>query len=162
MMIPPRSRVLALMVIAPSALAWPSRAGDGLHQVCVGQINVGAAAAVPNTKGIEKLAMVYDDQREGSFKRKITVSMVRGVDTTYVGQDVVSAGTQKANLVLRNVDDYNDVIFKGTVENLGEYAGILIDGDYITGDKKSHHVHLKLEGYNLPEEPISAAPKPGQ
>ena len=162
MMISLRTRILPLMAITLSASALPGWAGDSLHQVCVGQINVGASAAIPNAKGIEKLAMVYSDQREGSFKRKITVSMIRGVDTTYVGEDTLSAGAQKANIVLRNVDDANDVAFKGTVENLGEYAGIRIDGEYITGDKKSHPVHLKLVGYNIPQEPIASASKTAQ
>lgn len=123
-------------------------AGDGSHQVYVGKVSIGESSSAPRG-GPERIALVYDDHRApDGEKRKITVSMSYG-DKTYEGSETTDADVVK--VVLRNVDNPNDVLFKGTVEVTNpEPATLKIDGEYTTDDKKTHHIHASMDGYNLP------------
>ncbi len=51
---------------------------------------------------------------------------------------------------MRNDEDKNDVLFRGTVRLGGEEdETLLVDGDFFDRDKKAHHLHTKLEGYEV-------------
>ncbi len=126
-------------------------ARDSIHLVCVGRINVGESASQPDAKGMMKFALTYDDQRGGKMgdKRQVWVAMsLYSGNRVGVGRDLIEGDTAK--VVLRNEEDKNDVLFRGTVRLIDATEHAIVDGDFITDDKQVHHVHAKLECYEVP------------
>ena len=144
------------LLLTLSTFTWlgsilPLEARDSIHLVCVGRVNVGDSASLPGTKGTVKFALTYDDQRGGPAgdKRQTWVAMsLSSGNRVGVGQDLMDGTTAK--VVLRNEEDKNDVLFRGTVRLVDGAEHALVDGDFITNDQQVHHLHVKLECYEVP------------
>lgn len=148
MMKKPRFSFLAILLFAALGSASPLAARDSIHLVCVGRINLGDA----NFKDPVKFALTYDDQRGGPAgdKRQTWVAMSLAAGNRIgVGEDLIDGTTPVAKVVLRNYEDKSDVLFRGTVK-LVDAEHALVDGDFIANDKKVHHIHAKLECYEVP------------
>ena len=145
-----RSFLLATFTLIWLAPALPLTARDSLHLVCVGRVSLGDA----NFKDPVKFALTYDDQRGGPAgdKRQTWVAMSLSAGNRIgVGQDLIDGmADQAAKVVLRNDEDKSDVLFRGTVRLVDGAEHAVVDGDFITNDKKVHHVHVKLECYEVP------------
>ena len=50
---------------------------------------------------------------------------------------------------MRNDEDKNDVLFRGTVRLVDNGENLQVDGDFFDEDKKPHHLHTKLQGYEV-------------
>ena len=143
-------RLLSLLALAWLASAAPLLALDSLHLACVGHINVGDSASMPGSKGVEKFALTYDDQRAGKMgdKRRVKITMsLNGGNRIGVSDQVSMADINK--VVLRNGEDKNDVLFRGTVHLVDDAENLLVDGEFTSTDKQTHHIHTKLTCYNV-------------
>ena len=146
-----RFLLLALLTSASLGFTPPLLARDSLHLVCVGRANVGDFSSKPDAKGRIKFALTYDDQRggRGGDKRQVWVAMsLSAGNRVGVGKDLMDGTT--ARVVLRNEEDKNDVLFRGAVQLVDATEHALVDGDFITNDKQVHHVHVKLDCYEVP------------
>ena len=146
-----RFLLLALFTFLCVGFTPPLVARDSIHLVCVGRINVGESASQPDAKGTTKFALTYDDQRGGEAgdKRQVWVAMSLSAGNRIgVGRDLMDGTTAK--VVLRNEEDKNDVLFRGTVRLVDGAEHAIVEGDFTTNDKKVHHVHLHLECYAVP------------
>ena len=112
-------RSCSMLLAACLCMASPAHALDSLHLACVGKVDLG--------QGPRKFALTYD--RSG------------------YSDSVDDADIHK--VVLRNDDNKNDVLFRGTVLLVDNGENLLVDGDFFDDDKKPHHLHTKLEGYEV-------------
>ncbi len=142
-----RFLLLTLFTFAWLGSTLSLAARDSLHVVCVGRINVGD----PDAKDGTKIALTYDDHRAGKMgdKREVWIAMsLFAGNRVGVGKDLIDGGTAK--VTLRNEEDKNDVLFRGTVRLVDASEHAIVDGDFIAEDKKVHHVHTRLECYEVP------------
>ena len=81
-------------------------------------------------------------------KRRVTVTLsLQGGNRCGYSDSVEDAEVHK--VVLRNNEDKDDVLFRGTVRLVDAVENLLVDGDFFDQDKKAHHLHTKLEGYEV-------------
>lgn len=140
----PRSIIVIILTCLVLVSTLNSFAGDAIRQVCIGFISLDNGNS---PKNIEKLVVVYSDQRSGADKRKITLSAVRN-GKTYAGSDIAAASV--AHVKVANVTDQKDVLFDGTVEGLDGGKGIELVGDYTTDAGKVQSIKATLESSEIP------------
>ena len=136
------ARFSALVYMASLSLVPLASAKDSLHLVCVGKVDLG--------QGTQKFALTYDDGRAGKMgeKRRVTVTLsLQGGNRSGYSDSVEDAEIHK--VVLRNEEDKNDVLFRGTVCLVDDGENLQMDGDFFDQNKKAHHLHTKLEGYEV-------------
>ncbi len=142
-----RFLLLTLFTFTWLGSTLPLAARDSIHLVCVGRVNLGD----PDAKDGTKFVLTYDDQRggEGGDKRQVWVAMsLSSGNRVGVGKDLMDGDTAK--VTLHNQEDKNDVLFRGTVQLVDGAEHALVVGDFISDDKKVHHLHVKLECYEVP------------
>ncbi len=136
------ARSCCLLLAACWWLVSSAAARDSLHLACVGTVDLG--------QGKQKFALTYDDGRAGKMgdKRRIIVILsLQNGNRLGVSDGVYDE--EPGRVVLRNPEDKDDVLFRGTVRLVDNGENLQVDGDFTDQDKKAHHLRAKLEGYEV-------------